>query len=152
MNTIQLTLKYGKEDKLIDKATYLMLLPIIMDQIKYGIILRDEIMYIAYFEKYITPTIVCLANTTKDINLWNELNKKILLLTGNKNNIIRSAAVDALLGLFSLMGHSWLNCLPQTLQYISELLQDNDEDVMQRTKTLVSRIELLTQSKLSNLT
>merc|ERR1712129_566217 len=151
MDTFQLTMKYGRKEQLVDKATYLMLMPVIVQQIKAGTKLRDDLMFIAYFEKYITPTLVCLANTTKDVHLWNELNKQVLRKCGDTNKIVRSAAVDALLGLFSLMGHSWLNCLPQTLQYISELLQDNDEDVMQRTKTLVSRIELLTQSKLNNL-
>merc|ERR1712087_1007544 len=150
VQTIQLTLKFGRD--LIDSGTFLMLCPVLTDQLTKGVVLRDELMFTAYFEKYLTPTLVGLANTTRNTNMWNELNKRILALCGNRKAIVRSAAVDALLGLFSLMGHSWLNCLPQTLQHIHELLQDDDEDVLQRTKTLVQRIELLTSSKLNQLT
>ena len=97
------------------------------------------------FEKYITPTIVSLINNTNKIELWQELNFKILEISRNNNNLIKLASIDILLGIWSVLKHAWLSFLNQTLLRIDELLQENqDQNVLFKTKLLVKLIEDIT--------
>jgi hypothetical protein len=107
--------------------------------------------FIDYFEKYLTPLMVCLADCTRDTKLWRELNTRLLDLCSHSRCQIRRAAVDCLLALFTVMKHAWLSCLPQTLHSIDELLQDEDCDVVHRTKNLIAKIHQLTKATHSQL-
>ena len=155
LETMTLTMECGQKEELIDKQMYLTILSLLIQQLKKGVILRDyndnNLQYISYFEKYVTPCIVALADNTKEHNLWRELNHKVLLLSKNHNCLIRLACADALLGLYTHMKNAWLNQLTETLNFIDELLQDSNEQVEERTRLVVRKIEHLTGETLQRL-
>ena len=53
----------------------------------------------------------------------------------------RLAAVRALMGLYSRLGEDWLGLLPETVPFIAELLEDDEEVVERECQRLIKRIE-----------
>ncbi|ETO20705.1 HEAT repeat-containing protein 1 [Reticulomyxa filosa] len=149
LQTLTITMESGKKDGLIDPNMYSLILPVLVRQIKDGFLIRNESQYISFFETYLTPCFVALANSTKNRPLWKELNNSVLEITKHKNPLIRCASVDVLLGLFAYMKHAWLECLPETLHAIDELLQDPNEEVEHRTRSVSKKIEELTNTPIT---
>jgi len=149
LQTLTITLQSGKKENLIDSNMFLLILPTLVKQIKTGQWIRNEAQYITFFETHLTPCFVALADNTKQRHLWKQLNNSILDSAKDKNPSIRCASVDILLGLFAFMGHAWLECLPETLHSIDELLQDPNEEVEHRTRLVVRKIEELTSTPIN---
>lgn len=54
---------------------------------------------------------------------------------------VRLAAVKAEMALYERMGEEWLGMLPETVPYIAELLEDDEEVVERETQKLISKVE-----------
>ncbi|KAJ1437166.1 hypothetical protein B484DRAFT_303359, partial [Ochromonadaceae sp. CCMP2298] len=80
--------------------------------------------------------------------LWKPMSNKILLLTRDKRKAVRIAAVRVVHRLFSEVGEEYLMLLPECLPFLSELMEDNSQDVVKATAEAVRFIEELSGEKL----
>lgn len=69
------------------------------------------------------------------------LNSAILKLMRHDNELTRLAAVKCEQSLTEKLGEDWLALLPEMLPFISELQEDDDEDVERETTAWIRQIE-----------
>lgn len=101
----------------------------------------DGVSYLRYIDDHVIPCVVALATSvTKDV-LWKPLNHKLLMMTREKNRHMRIAAIKTIHQLFQEVGEEYLLLLPECLPFISELVEDDDETVLNLTAEMVKFIE-----------
>ena len=108
----------------------------------------DAADYTAYMQAYTLPCISALACTVVKDALWKPANRRILLLTRDKRRPVLVMAVAALHDLFVQVGEEYLILLPECLPFISELLEDESEEVLEKVRQLVRLIEDMSGEKL----
>ncbi|KAF8439525.1 armadillo-type protein [Terfezia claveryi] len=69
------------------------------------------------------------------------INTAVLKAMRSKSVEVRLAAVKVEMKLYEKMGEEWLGLLPETVPYISELLEDDNEEVERETQRLVGKVE-----------
>ncbi|KAI2630684.1 hypothetical protein GGR54DRAFT_583723 [Hypoxylon sp. NC1633] len=87
------------------------------------------------------PAIVELAAAADSQEHQKELNSAILKHLRSEQTSIRLAAVKCEQDLTNRLGEEWLSMLPEMLPYISELQDDDDEDVERETHRWIIGIE-----------
>lgn len=70
-----------------------------------------------------------------------ELNTALIKLFRHDEDAVRLAAVQTERALTGRLGEEWLAYLPEMLPGISELLEDDDEDVEKEVRSWISEIE-----------
>ncbi|XP_046399312.1 HEAT repeat-containing protein 1 [Ischnura elegans] len=78
---------------------------------------------------HVVPTLVKLAVSAADDSLWKQLNYQILLKTRHSNSKVRLAGLSALLELGKQLGEDFLPLLPETVPFLAELMEDEEEEV-----------------------
>ncbi|OJD16592.1 hypothetical protein AJ78_03232 [Emergomyces pasteurianus Ep9510] len=107
------------------------------------------------------PTIVELAAAADSPDNHKELNSAIMKFmrpgvsstgrNGGDNPYTRLAAVKCELSLTERLGEEWLALLPEMLPYISELMEDDDENVEKEVRRWVLAIEEVLGEKLDDM-
>ncbi|PGH07574.1 hypothetical protein AJ79_06244 [Helicocarpus griseus UAMH5409] len=103
------------------------------------------------------PTIVELAAAADSPDNHKELNTAIMKYmrpggrNGGDNPYTRLAAVKCELSLTERLGEEWLALLPEMLPYISELMEDDDENVEKEVRRWVLAIEEVLGEKLDDM-
>ncbi|KAI1164257.1 armadillo-type protein [Nemania serpens] len=91
--------------------------------------------------KDLIPAIVELAATADSQEHQKELNTSLLKTLRSENAPTRLAVVRCQQALTDKLGEEWLSMLPEMLPYISELQDDDDEDVERETNRWIVGIE-----------
>jgi len=99
--------------------------------------------YLSRMKVYFLPCVVQLAVNLNNEALWKPLNYQLLLKTRSEKAIVRYAALSTVSGLYNNLGEQFLPLLPESMQYISELLEDEDPRVEKLTSQLVKNLERL---------
>ncbi|KAI1842646.1 hypothetical protein JX266_011108 [Neoarthrinium moseri] len=89
----------------------------------------------------LTPALVELAAAADSQDHHKELNGALLRHLRSEHAGVRLAAVRAEQRLTDRLGEDWLAMLPEMLPYISELQEDDDEDVERETQRWIVGIE-----------
>ncbi|KAI9814174.1 MAG: snoRNA-binding rRNA-processing protein utp10 [Pycnora praestabilis] len=87
------------------------------------------------------PTIVELAAAAESPDHHKSLNAFILKFLRAENSQVRLAAVKCEVSLTERLGEEWLSLLPEMLPFISELQEDDDEDVEVESQRWIVKIE-----------
>ncbi|KAI0406703.1 armadillo-type protein [Xylaria palmicola] len=87
------------------------------------------------------PAIVELAATADSQEHQKELNTSLLKRLRSEQAPVRLAVVRCQQALTDKLGEEWLSMLPEMLPYISELQEDDDEDVERETNRWIVGIE-----------
>ncbi|RPB23217.1 hypothetical protein L211DRAFT_809362 [Terfezia boudieri ATCC MYA-4762] len=69
------------------------------------------------------------------------INTAVLKAMRSESVEVRLAAVKVEMKLYEKMGEEWLGLLPETVPYISELLEDDNEEVERETQRLIGKVE-----------
>ncbi|KAF8477353.1 hypothetical protein BDZ91DRAFT_688639 [Kalaharituber pfeilii] len=69
------------------------------------------------------------------------INASVLKHMRSETAEVRMAAVKTEMALYSKLGDEWLPMLPETVPYIAELLEDDDEDIERETQRLIKKVE-----------
>jgi hypothetical protein len=77
-------------------------------------------------------------------NMWQKLNYALLMKTRSSKVETRMAVLTVIEHMFDGMRERYLVILNDTIPFISELLEDEDERVEDSAKRIVTRIEQLT--------
>lgn len=91
--------------------------------------------------KELVPAIVELAATADSQEHQKELNTSLLKTLRSEHAPVRLAVVKCQQALTDKLGEEWLSMLPEMLPYISELQEDDDEDVERETNRWIVGIE-----------
>lgn len=102
---------------------------------------EDDKSYLQYVQENISPTINKLFVRVNQDILWKPLNHQILLMTRNEIPSIKIAAISVLRNLFEEIGVDYLQLLPECLPFISELMEDDDKNVITAVNKAISCIE-----------
>jgi len=98
----------------------------------------------------VIPSIVMIGAGAKEM-LWKNLNYQICLATRHSTAVVKSAAVTCLSDFFTKIGDKMLPLVPETVQFISELLEDANPEVETKTQLFVKRVdELVGQGGISS--
>ena len=109
--------------------------------------LSDQ-LFTEFCTTYVTPCLSALALAVgKDLQ-WKPLNHKLLMATRSRVAVVRIAAIDAIHELFKTIGEEYLLLLPESLPFLSELMEDDSPDVVHHTVAAIRFIEELSGEKL----
>ncbi|KAK8126102.1 uncharacterized protein PG998_001861 [Apiospora kogelbergensis] len=92
-------------------------------------------------QTYLVPAVVELASAADSQEHQKELNGTLLKHLRSETAAVRLAAVKAEQSLTQRLGEDWLAMLPEMLPYISELQEDDDEEVERETQRWIVGIE-----------
>jgi U3 small nucleolar RNA-associated protein 10 len=87
------------------------------------------------------PMILEMDERTSDDNMWQKLNLTLLMKTRSEHWQCRLGVLTVIDHLFEKMRERYLVILNDTIPFISELLEDENEKVELAAKTIVNRIE-----------
>ncbi|KAK0940620.1 snoRNA-binding rRNA-processing protein utp10 [Friedmanniomyces endolithicus] len=100
---------------------------------------------------YITPAITELAAAAASPEHHKAMNVAIMAYTRHESADVRLAAVKCERAITERLGLDWLALLPEMLPFISELQEDDDEDVERETLRWVRQIEDVTGESLEGM-
>jgi len=91
----------------------------------------------------IVSTVTYLAAAANSPEHLKTINTALLKLFRHDEAVIRLAAVECQQSLTDKLGEDWLALLPEMLPFISELLEDDDEQVEYHVRKWIGRIETI---------
>jgi U3 small nucleolar RNA-associated protein 10 len=97
--------------------------------------------YLNFVEANVIPCLSSMAAAVGKDVLWKPLNHKVLMMTREKKKHERMAAVKTLYSLFNEVGEEYLLLLPECMPFLSELLEEENQDVLNLAVELVKFIE-----------
>ncbi len=89
----------------------------------------------------IIPCITALATAADSADNLKVINTKILAHLRAETPSVRLTAVRCQLSITEALGEEWLSLLPEMLPFISEAMEDDDEQVETEVRRWVRRIE-----------
>ncbi|CAH0557807.1 unnamed protein product [Brassicogethes aeneus] len=92
-------------------------------------------------KEILTPCIVNFALATADDSLWKQMNYQVLLKMRHTDSDVRLVALHCLTELVKKLGEDFLPLLPETIPFLAELLEDEDEIVEKSCKKAVQEME-----------
>lgn len=107
-----------------------------------------DLISVPSFDQFVSeslkPMILEMDERTQDDNMWQKLNFTLLMKTRSEQWETRLAVLQVIDHLFDKMRERYLVILNDTIPFVSELLEDENEKVELAAKTIVNRIEQLT--------
>lgn len=91
--------------------------------------------------KLTTPAIVELANAAQSEDHFKFINTQVLQHMRSDDGGVRLAAVETMTELYAKMGEEWLPLLPESVPFIAELMEDDEEDVERAVQRLIVKVE-----------
>ncbi|KAN0041914.1 hypothetical protein ACTFIV_004468 [Dictyostelium citrinum] len=126
-------------DGFLDKQKFEQILPALVNQLDNQMGTVES--YKQRVSRYIAPTITQLAVAVNQDLLWKHLNHTVLMKTRSPYSIVRYSSMVVIQSLHKKMGEQLLILLPETIPFISELLEDSVPEVEQITQDVVKIIE-----------
>ena len=96
------------------------------------------------------PLVRELNERINDDAMWAKLNYEILLKTRSADWEVRLAALQVVEHMFESMRERYLVILNDTIPFLSELLEDEHEQIEQTAQSIVKQIESLTGESIND--
>lgn len=138
LKTLQSVFQYDTH-KFINKDRFEVLMQPLVDQIENT--LGGEEALVERSKKLLIPCIVQFTVATGDDSLWKQMNYQILLKLRHSSSCIRLVALAVLTEVTKRLGEDFLPLLPETIPFLAELLEDEDENVEKTCKKAVQEME-----------
>ncbi|KAL8576538.1 hypothetical protein ACOMHN_003096 [Nucella lapillus] len=123
----------------INKERFTLLLQPLIDQLENFV--GGEDLYAERVKNSLVSTIADFAAATKNDSLWQTLNYQLMLKTRSKSKEVRLSALHALKGLHRKLGEDYVSLMPETIPFLSELMEDDSEEVEALTKEVLQDME-----------
>jgi len=104
----------------------------------------------SYAAGAIAPCVAQLAAVAGVAEAWKTLNYSVLLQTREEHSAVRLAALETLHACFSTVGEEYLVMLPESLSFLSELLEDKDTKVEAKCRSVLKSVEELSGESLDS--
>ncbi|XP_018577691.1 HEAT repeat-containing protein 1 [Anoplophora glabripennis] len=92
-------------------------------------------------EELVTPCLIHFALATADDALWKQMNYQILLKMRHNVSKVRLIALHCLTEIVKKLGEDFLSLLPETIPFLAELLEDEEEEVEKACQRAVQEME-----------
>ena len=79
---------------------------------------------------------------------WRQLNRNVLMKTRKPTPVVRFAALRITQELFKTLGEDFMQMLPESIPFLSELMEDESEDVETLCQRLMKELEEISGEKL----
>ena len=140
-------------DNFIDEQIFEVMMPQLSPLITIREAFTTDESYLKFMNEHVSYACVALTHATvgssRDV-LWKPLNHKILLACRDSRSVVRLAAINLLFDMFHDVGEDYLSLLPECLPFVSELMEDDHEDVCRRTHDTVKLIEDISGEKIDS--
>jgi len=103
--------------------------------------LGGEEEYKRRVECHVIPCLVQFAITVHDDQLWKPLHHAVLRRTRSDNPSVRLAALTVVHQFFNRLGEAYMVMLPETVPYLSELMEDDHPEVEALCQKVIKDIE-----------
>lgn len=135
LKTLNLVFMYDSH-KFVNKERFDILMQPVVDQL-------DNTLgnYEARVRDIVIPTVVNFTVATGDDSLWKQLNYQILLKMRDGNPKIRMLALECLRDVCKKVGEDFLPLLPETIPFLAELLEDEEEDIEKACQKTIQELE-----------
>lgn len=111
----------------------------IVDQVENTMGTREE--YESRASRFIVPCIASFASAIPDDSLHKQLVYQTLLKTRHTKPYVRSTALNALVEIARKLGEDFMPLLPETVPFLAELLEDEDEVTEKCAQNAVRTLE-----------
>jgi U3 small nucleolar RNA-associated protein 10 len=98
-------------------------------------------MYHELILGHVVPCVAQFSEVIIDRNLWKALNYQVLLKTRHPSSRIRLGALRVMKQLYVRMGEEFVSLLPETIPFLSELMEDESEEVEQECQSIIRTLE-----------
>eukprot|EP01119_Soliformovum_irregulare_P018700 TRINITY_DN5787_c0_g1_i1.p1 TRINITY_DN5787_c0_g1~~TRINITY_DN5787_c0_g1_i1.p1 ORF type:complete len:2043 (-),score=706.93 TRINITY_DN5787_c0_g1_i1:9-6137(-) len=123
----------------IDKEKFEKILPALVSQLEN--ISGNSAEYQERTFQYLVPCLAQLAVCMDSEVYWRPLNNQVLLKTRSASPQVRLASLKVIEAMYKKLGEDLLPLLPETIPYLSELMEDSDINVEKLTKDVIRAIE-----------
>lgn len=106
--------------------------------------------FASFIESTVKPLVLDMNERINDDSSWQKLNYAVMMKTRSEAWQTRLAALQVTEHLFDAMRERYLVILNDTIPFLSELLEDENEKVEGLTKRIVQRIEQLTGESIND--
>jgi len=89
----------------------------------------------------VIPAIVAIASKAQSEENFKVINSTLMEYMKSDSSAIRLAAVKTQQGLYAEVSGEWLKMLPPTVPAISEVMEDEDDEVIEAAHALIATIE-----------
>uniref|UniRef100_H2Y6G5 HEAT repeat-containing protein 1 n=1 Tax=Ciona savignyi TaxID=51511 RepID=H2Y6G5_CIOSA len=94
-----------------------------------------------YVINYVVPCIGQLVMSSRNDVAWQPLNYQILLKMRHKRAEVRLFALEALLVVTEKLGDDYMMLLPETIPFLAELMEDENDEVEKRCHSVIKKME-----------
>ncbi|XP_038109025.1 HEAT repeat-containing protein 1 homolog [Culex quinquefasciatus] len=115
------------------------LLQPIADQLENTIVHEDS-----EIRRLVVDCLAQLAVAVADDTLWRQLNHQVLLKTRNNDPEIRLFALEACTDIARKIGENFAPLLPETIPFLAELLEDENQQVEKAVQKTIREVEKVT--------
>ena len=91
---------------------------------------------------------VCFYDQVNNEQAWRQLNRNVLMKTRKPTPVVRFAALRITQELFKTLGEDFMQMLPESIPFLSELMEDESEDVETLCQRLMKELEEISGEKL----
>nr|XP_018667423.1 HEAT repeat-containing protein 1 [Ciona intestinalis] len=138
VETFKLTLLHSSSN-FMTQQRFDMTAGVLVDQLEKSQL--DNEMLQDYIINYIIPCIGQLVMSSRNDVAWQPLNYQILLKMRHKNPEVRLHALETLLVVAEKLGDDYMVLLPETIPFLAELMEDENDNVEKRCHAVIKRME-----------
>jgi len=101
----------------------------------------DEEAYRNAMNNYLVPCLGELAVNVKSEDMWKSLNKQVMIQSRHENPEVRIVSLKVLEEFYKRLGEEFLILLPETVPFLAELMEDENEEVEKLTQKVLNQIQ-----------
>lgn len=109
---------------------------------------EGEGAYLAMAERALVPCLSQMAVAVGKDAMWKAMHHAVLMRTRDGDWSVRLVALQVLLATFTAVGEEYLSMLPESISYLSELMEDEKPEVVALCKRTIAYIEDLSGESL----
>ncbi|KAJ1720720.1 snoRNA-binding rRNA-processing protein utp10 [Coemansia erecta] len=98
-------------------------------------------VYVTRVREFLAPAISQLAVAMGNDAMWKSLNHEVLMKSRSEDPRVRVGSMVVVQAFYERLGEEFLILLPETIPYLAELLEDDDERVERVTQETIKVIE-----------
>ncbi|XP_050423099.1 HEAT repeat-containing protein 1 [Adelges cooleyi] len=97
--------------------------------------------YVKMCQNYVIPCISNLIAAVTDDTLWKDINCQVMLKARHRLPEVRSVCIDTTLAIAERLGENFLPLLPDSIPFLAELMEDEQEEIEQKTHKAIQQME-----------
>uniref|UniRef100_A0A915J3V6 HEAT repeat-containing protein 1 n=1 Tax=Romanomermis culicivorax TaxID=13658 RepID=A0A915J3V6_ROMCU len=106
--------------------------------------------YVTRVDENLVPCFANLAYAMNDDAAWKVLNYEVLIKTRSKKARVRLTALKVIESVYAKLGESISILIPETVPFIAELMEDDNEDVERQCQKVVDVLEKIVGESLKD--